>query len=66
MKTKKSLFKKEKIEDGVTMFSLDSRELTEEKKENILLDDLGISRDDLDDGGDMLEELKEITGYYES
>jgi len=48
------------------MFSFDSRELTEEKKENILLDDLGISRDDLDDGGDMLEELKEITGYYES
>ena len=66
MKIKKPLFKKEKIEDGVTMFSFDSRELTEEKKENILLDDLGISRDDLDDGGDMLEELKEITGYYES
>ena len=66
MKTKKPLFKKEKIEDGVTMFSFDSRELTEEKKENILLDDLGISRDDLDDGGDMLEELKEITGHYES
>ena len=55
MKIKKPLFKKEKIEDGVTMFSFDSRELTEEKKENILLDDLGISRDDLDDGGDMLE-----------
>ena len=66
MKIKKPLFKKEKIEDGVTMFSFDSRELTEEKKENILLDELGISRDDLDDGGDMLEELKEITGYYES
>tara|TARA_R100000995_G_scaffold72800_1_gene41573 strand:- start:129 stop:332 length:204 start_codon:yes stop_codon:yes gene_type:complete len=65
-KTKKPLFKKEEIEDGITMFSFDSRELTEEKKENILLDDLGISRDDLDDGGDMLEELKEITGYYES
>tara|TARA_R100001460_G_scaffold18084_1_gene38444 strand:- start:939 stop:1139 length:201 start_codon:yes stop_codon:yes gene_type:complete len=66
MKVKKPLFKKEEIEDGITMFSFDSRELTEEKKENILLDDLGISRDDLDDGGDMLEELKEITGYYES
>tara|TARA_R100000773_G_C4179661_1_gene89916 strand:+ start:182 stop:382 length:201 start_codon:yes stop_codon:yes gene_type:complete len=66
MKVKKPLFKKEEIEDGITMFSFDSRELTEEKKENILLDDLGISRDDLDDGGDMLEELKEISGYYES
>ena len=66
MKVKKPLFKKEEIEDGITMFSFDSRELTEEKKENILLDDLGISRDDLDDGGDMLEELKEITGYYDN
>ena len=66
MKVKKPLFKKEEIEDGITMFSFDSRELTEEKKENILLDDLGISRDDLDDGGDMLEELKEIAGFYDN
>jgi len=40
-------------------------ELTEEQKEDNFLSNLGITRDDLDDGGDMLEELKEIVGYYE-
>ena len=66
MKPKKPLFKKEEIEDGITMFSFDSRELTEEKKEDNLLDDLGISRDDLDESGDRLEELKEIGGFYDN
>ncbi len=66
MKPKKPLFKKEEIEDGITMFSFDSRELTEEKKEDNFLSNLGISRDDLDDGGDMLEELKEIGGFYDN
>jgi len=40
-------------------------ELTEDQKEDNFLSHFGISRDDLDDGGDMLEELKEIAGYYE-
>lgn len=40
--------------------------LTEEQKENNFLSNLGISRDDLDDGGDMLEELKEIGGFYDN
>lgn len=66
MKPKKPLFKKEEIEDGITMFSFNSRDLTEEKKEDNLLDDLGISRDDLDESGDMLEELKEIGGFYDN
>jgi len=66
MKNKKPLFKKEEIEDGITMFSFDSRELTEEKKEDNFLSNLGISRDDLDDSGDMLEELKEIGGFYDN
>ena len=66
MKNKKPLFKKEEIEDGITMFSFDSRELTEEKKEDNFLSNLGISRDDLDDSGDMLEELKEIAGFYDN
>lgn len=66
MKPKKPLFKKEEIEDGITMFSFDSRELTEEKKEDNFLSNLGISREDLDDSGDMLEELKEIGGFYDN
>jgi len=34
--------------------------MTDTKKDNILLSNLGLSRDDLDDSGDMLEELKDI------
>jgi hypothetical protein len=30
-----------------------------------MLSNLGLSRDDLDDSGDMLEELKEIVGFYD-
>jgi len=35
------------------------------QNEDTLLDNLGLSRDDLDDSGDMLEELKEIMGFDE-
>jgi|TARA_R110000772_G_scaffold235120_1_gene346710 hypothetical protein len=34
--------------------------MTDTKKDNILLSNLGLSRNDLDDSGDMLEELKDI------
>ena len=34
-------------------------------KEDNFLDNLGVSRDDLDDGGDMLEDLKQIAGFDE-
>ena len=34
--------------------------MTNTKKDNILLSNLGLSRNDLDDSGDMLEELKDI------
>ena len=34
-------------------------------KEDNFLDNLGLSRDDLDDGGDMLEDLKQIAGFDE-
>tara|TARA_E500000331_G_scaffold39336_1_gene32644 strand:+ start:265 stop:450 length:186 start_codon:yes stop_codon:yes gene_type:complete len=32
-------------------------------KEDDFLDNLGLSRDDLDDSGDMLEDLKQIAGF---
>ena len=38
-------------------------ELTQ--KEDNFLDNLGLSRDDLDDGGDMLDDLKQIAGFDE-
>ena len=41
------------------------REITEDQKEDNMLSNLGLSRDDLDDSGDMLEELKEIVGFYD-
>jgi hypothetical protein len=34
-------------------------------KEDNFLDNLGLSRDDLDDGGDMLDDLKQIAGFDE-
>ena len=34
-------------------------------KEDNFLDNLGVSRDDLDDGGDMLDDLKQIAGFDE-
>ena len=34
-------------------------------KEDNFLDNLGLSRDDLDDSGDMLEDLKQIAGFNE-
>ena len=34
-------------------------------KEDNLLSSLGLSRDDLDDNGDMLEDLKQIVGFDE-
>ena len=34
-------------------------------KEDNFLDNLGVSRDDLDDSGDMLEDLKQIAGFDE-
>ena len=34
-------------------------------KEDNFLDNLGLSRDDLDDSGDMLEDLKQIAGFDE-
>jgi hypothetical protein len=40
--------------------------LTEEQKEKNLLNDLGIDYSDLDESGDMLEELKEIGGFYDN
>jgi hypothetical protein len=39
---------------------------TEEQKEKNLLNDLGIDYSDLDESGDMLEELKEIAGFYDN
>ena len=41
------------------------REITEDQKEDNMLSNLGLSREDLDDSGDMLEELKEIVGFYD-
>jgi len=41
------------------------KEITEDQKEDNILSNLGLSRDDLDDSGDMLEELKEIVGFYD-
>ena len=34
-------------------------------KEDDFLDNLGLSRDDLDDSGDMLDDLKQIAGFDE-
>ena len=34
-------------------------------KEDNLLSNLGLSRDDLDDSGDMLEDLNQIVGFDE-
>ena len=34
-------------------------------KEDEFLSSLGLSRDDLDDSGDMLEDLKQIAGFDE-
>tara|TARA_X000001382_G_scaffold75337_1_gene52737 strand:+ start:20 stop:196 length:177 start_codon:yes stop_codon:yes gene_type:complete len=34
-------------------------------KEDDFLSSLGLSRDDLDDSGDMLEDLKQIAGFDE-
>ena len=34
-------------------------------KEDNFLDNLGLSRDDLDDNGDMLDDLKQIAGFDE-
>ena len=34
-------------------------------KEDNFLNNLGLSRDDLDDSGDMLEDLKQIAGFDE-
>jgi len=48
------------------LFGLDTNKLTEEQKEDNFLSNLGISREDLDDSGDMLEELKEIGGFYDN
>jgi hypothetical protein len=42
------------------------KEITEDQKEDNMLSNLGLSRDDLDDSGDMLEELKEIVGFYDN
>jgi hypothetical protein len=42
-----------------------NEQLTETQKEDNFLSNLGISRDDLDDAGDMLEDLKEMGGYYD-
>ena len=39
------------------------KEITEDQKEDNMLSNLGLSREDLDDSGDMLEELKEIVGF---
>jgi len=41
------------------------KEITEDQKEDNMLSNLGLSRDDLNDSGDMLEELKEIVGFYD-
>jgi len=41
------------------------KEITEDQKEDNMLSNLGLSREDLDDSGDMLEELKEIVGFYD-
>ena len=41
------------------------REITEDQKEDNMLSNLGLSREDLNDSGDMLEELKEIVGFYD-
>ena len=41
------------------------KEITEDQKEDNMLSNLGLSRDDLDDSGDMLEELKEIVNFYD-
>ena len=40
------------------------KEITEDQKEDNMLSNLGLSREDLNDSGDMLEELKEIVGFY--
>jgi hypothetical protein len=50
--------------------NIDKKPIIEEKdpltiKEDNFLDNLGVSRDDLDDGGDMLEDLKQIAGFDE-
>jgi hypothetical protein len=42
------------------------KEITEDQKEDNMLSNLGLSREDLDDSGDMLEELKEIVGFYDN
>ena len=41
------------------------KEITEDQKEDNMLSNLGLSREDLDDSGDMREELKEIVGFYD-
>ena len=40
------------------------KEITEDQKEDNMLSNLGLSREDLNDSGDMLEELTEIVGFY--
>jgi len=54
------------VEFGVSkLIKTPKKEITEDQKEDNMLSNLGLSRDDLDDSGDMLEELKEIVGFYE-
>ena len=43
---------------------IDKIEIIHYKKEDNILSNLGLSREDLNDSGDMLEELKEIVGFY--
>ena len=54
----------ESVEEKTTV--IESAEPPEkDQKEDNMLSNLGLSRDDLDDSGDMLEELKEIVGFYD-
>ena len=43
----------------------EKKELTEKQKEDNFLSHLGFSRDDLNDDGSNLEELKELGGFYD-
>ena len=59
------LIKTKRREDTMTPKTIkeDKDQLT--IKEDDFLSNLGLSRDDLDDSGDMLEDLKQIAGFDE-
>ena len=57
--------KKKDTTDYIYHKKTEKKELTEKQKEDNFLSHLGFSRDDLNDDGSDLEQLKELGGFYD-